>query len=116
MKEDCKINGGDGCAEVKILTNSYRMLDKKIEDSRTENRQMHEDSKKSIETLYSKLNSNHQAIIDEVKCVRKDMRDEFVSKIEFDPVKKIVYGTIKIIVTGVLVALLGLVIYSQTAI
>ena len=49
-------------------------------------------------------------IRDDVKEIKDNLRSSYVSKDEFDPVKKIVYGLVGLILVAVMVAVLGLVI------
>ena len=49
-------------------------------------------------------------IRDDVKEIKDNLRSSYVSKDEFDPVKKIVYGLVGLILVAVMGAVLGLVI------
>ena len=49
-------------------------------------------------------------IRDDVKEIKDNLRSSYVSKDEFDPVKKIVYGLVGLILVSVMGAVLGLVI------
>lgn len=45
--------------------------------------------------------------------IKSQLKTGFVSKQEFEPIKKIVYGLVGLILTSVVVAILALVIQSQ---
>ena len=46
----------------------------------------------------------------EVKEIKERLDDQYVTKTEFDPIKKVVYGIIALILTAVVGALVGLVL------
>lgn len=52
-------------------------------------------------------------IKNEVTEINKKLASEYVSKAEFEPIKKIVYGLVGIILTGVIVAIIRLVVMPQ---
>jgi len=48
--------------------------------------------------------------IGEIKAALKEQGETYLSRVEFDPVKKLVYGLVGLILTAVVVALVGLVV------
>ena len=56
--------------------------------------------------ISAKLDTAQRDVI-EMKAM---MRQDFVSRHEFDPIKKVVYGMVGLILTAVLTALVGLVV------
>ena len=60
----------------------------------------------SVASISAKLDQATRDIA-ELKLL---MRSDFVSRHEFDPVKKVVYGTVALILTAVLTALVALVV------
>lgn len=61
--------------------------------------------------------SDLAVMANDIKYIREDILDikrklenEYITRQEFDPVKKIVYGIIGVVLTGVLGSLLGLII------
>jgi hypothetical protein len=51
--------------------------------------------------------------IEEIKEDIKDLKDDFITRAEFEPVKKLVYGIVALVLTGVISAVLGLVLISR---
>jgi hypothetical protein len=49
-------------------------------------------------------------IIAEVADIKKNIKECYVTKIEFDPVKKVVFGLVALILTGVIGAVITLVV------
>lgn len=49
-------------------------------------------------------------IEEEIRILKDNIENKFVTKAEFDPVKRLVYGVTGLILTGVIVALISLVI------
>lgn len=47
---------------------------------------------------------------EDIKEIKQLVQQDYVTKSEFDPVKKIVYGLVALILTGVIVALISLVL------
>jgi len=66
--------------------------------------------KKSPEVQLAEMAKDVSYIRGEVTEIKQKLEDDYVTKAEFDPIKKIVYGVVGIILTGVIVALLGLVV------
>jgi len=66
--------------------------------------------KKSPEVQLAEMAKDISYIRGEVTEIKQKLEDDYVTKAEFDPIKKIVYGVVGIILTGVIVALLGLVV------
>jgi hypothetical protein len=62
--------------------------------------------KVSLDRLDEKVNN----IKETVTKIDIRLEKDYITKDEFDPIKKIVYGTVAILLTGVIVALLALVI------
>jgi hypothetical protein len=52
-------------------------------------------------------------IYDSVEKLRKEVADTYVSKVEFEPVRKIVYGIVSLILTGVIGALIAIAVRAQ---
>lgn len=67
-------------------------------------------SKEGDETKLAVIANDVSYIKEEVKEINKKLCGEYVSKIEFEPVKRIVYGMVALILTAVIGALIGLVI------
>ena len=49
----------------------------------------------------------------EVREIREALHDDFVTRTEFEPVKRLVYGTVGLILTAVVLALIGLVMATR---
>ena len=47
----------------------------------------------------TKNNITLKTIYDEINKLRYEIKEDFVTKVEFAPVKNIVYGTVKIVLT-----------------
>jgi ABC-type uncharacterized transport system ATPase subunit len=48
--------------------------------------------------------------IGEIKSAMKEIREDFITRAEFEPVKRIVYGMVTLILTAVVGALIALVV------
>ena len=58
-----------------------------------------------------KTNTNeHQVILEQIVGVNEKLDEAFVTKIEFTPIKNVVYGLVGISLTAVVVALVRLVL------
>jgi hypothetical protein len=53
-------------------------------------------------------------IYDQVEKLRLEMRETYVTKEAFDPVKRLVYGLVALLLTAVIGAMLGLVIVDTS--
>ena len=62
------------------------------------------------ETKFAVIAKDLEYIKGEVADIKSEVSGRFVTKEEFDPVKKIVYGLVTLILTAVVGALVGLVI------
>lgn len=49
-------------------------------------------------------------IRDDVKDIKKRLGDSYVRREEFEPIRKLVYGLVALILTSVVVAILGIVL------
>lgn len=49
-------------------------------------------------------------LYDLIEKLRKEIAESYVSKTEFEPVKRVVYGLVRLILVGVMTALIALVI------
>ena len=49
-------------------------------------------------------------IKDEVKEIKEIVQEQYVTKSEFDPIKKIVYGLVTLVLTAVVIAIMSLVL------
>lgn len=63
------------------------------------------------------LEARIEVAIEQIRQLRQDVTDiknklyaDYVTKDEFDPIKKLVYGVVAIVLTGVMGALLALVV------
>jgi len=59
---------------------------------------------------FAVMSTNIENIGDDVKEIKNALKEDYVTKTEFEPVKKIVYGVVSIILLGVVGAIIGLVI------
>ena len=59
------------------------------------------------------LLSDVASIKDKVISIEKKLENNYVTKDEFTPIKNLVYGLVGLILTGVVMALLGLVILHK---
>ena len=59
------------------------------------------------------LLSDVASIKDKVISIEKKLESNYVTKDEFTPIKNLVYGLVGLILTGVVMALLGLVILHK---
>lgn len=64
----------------------------------------------STETILALINKDLEFIKSNVSSIAKKMEDGYVTKSEFDPIKKIVYGMVGLVLTGIVIAVLSLVI------
>lgn len=72
------------------------------------------------EIKIAKLEANMEQLRQDTQEIRQDIRDikellqnldrKYVSKIEFEPIRKVVYGLISLILTSVIIAVIGLVL------
>ena len=60
----------------------------------------------SFEVIDTKLNF----IMQSVKDIKQDLEKNYVTRMEFDPVKKVIYGLIGIILVAVVGAVIALVV------
>lgn len=49
-------------------------------------------------------------ILDDVREIKSSLAAGYVTKIEFDPIKRLVFGLVTLILTAVVVAVVGLVL------
>lgn len=61
----------------------------------------HKDDAISVELRYIREN---------VKDIKEKLNDSYVRKEEFEPIRKLVYGLVALILTSVVLAILGIVI------
>jgi len=54
-----------------------------------------------------------KTIYDAIQDLRDEVKDTYVTKDEFDPVRMVAYGLVGTIVTGVLIAILTTVVKAQ---
>lgn len=70
--------------------------------------------KKDLNKDYSYLRETFERDIRDIKQsldkIERRLSQDYITRIEFDPIKKIVYGLVSLILVGVVGALLGLVI------
>ena len=59
------------------------------------------------------INSKLDYIQEDVKEIKAVLRAEYVTKDQFDPVKRLVYGTVTLILTSFGLAILALVLRSK---
>jgi thiosulfate reductase cytochrome b subunit len=64
----------------------------------------------SVETEIAVIAENIRYLRDDVTDIKKKLEDDYVTVAEFDPIKKVVYGLIALLLTGVVGALLAIVI------
>lgn len=63
-----------------------------------------------IGTRVAVIETTVRSIENSVDEIKKKLDDNYVTQQEFEPIKKLVYGLVGLILTGVILALLGLVI------
>jgi hypothetical protein len=63
----------------------------------------------SLGDIYSKV----EALSDDIHGIKRDLERVYVRKEEFTPVKTITYGFVALILTAVVAALIGSVVYKQ---
>lgn len=66
----------------------------------------------SNETQLALLQKDVSYIKDKVNAVEKKMDDQYVSKVEFEPIKRLVYGMVGLVLTSVFAAIIALVVRS----
>lgn len=64
----------------------------------------------SIETKIAVMANDVKRIKDDVHEVKRKLEADYITRTEFDPVKKIVYGLVALVLTGVIGALITLII------
>lgn len=62
------------------------------------------------QTNFELLQKDISYIRDDVKEIKDNLAAGYVTKLEFDPIKKLVYGLVSIVLTAVVVAVVSLVI------
>lgn len=62
------------------------------------------------ETKFAIISKDLEFIKADVADIKSDIQGHFVTKEEFEPVKKITFGLVTLILTAVIIALIGLVI------
>lgn len=65
-----------------------------------------------IKNMLCENTKEHKSILDEIEAINKKLDETFVTRAEFGPIQKIVYGMVGIVLTAAIVALLRLVITS----
>ena len=63
-----------------------------------------------MKNLIKTNSDDHKDILEKIECISEKLDEAFVTKIEFTPVKNIVYGLVGLLLTGIIVALIRLVI------
>lgn len=58
----------------------------------------------------TEMKKDIEYLIKEFKEIKQMVGDHYVTKIEFDPIKKIVYGLVALVLTSVFVGVLALVL------
>lgn len=53
---------------------------------------------------------DHKNILEQIECINKKLDEAFVTKVEFDPIKKVVYGLVGLVLVAVGGALIRLII------
>lgn len=66
--------------------------------------------KPTIETQLALISQNVEHVDKKVMEVKHMLKGSYIRREEFDPIKKLVYGLVSIILTGVVGALLALII------
>lgn len=79
------------------------------EDSYTLERMLQDFMRKS-EIADAKTQKDIEYIKKEITEIKQLVSDHYVTKVEFDPIKKIVYGLVGLVLTAVVVGILALVI------
>lgn len=81
------------------MQESNPQLERTLQDFMQKSEIADAETKKDIEYL-----------IKEVKEVKQLVSDHYITRVEFDPIKKIVYGLVALVLTSVFVGILTLVI------
>lgn len=81
------------------MPDTAEMLDKTLQSFMRKSEISDAEMKKDIEYL-----------IKEVKEIKQLVSDHYITRVEFDPIKKIVYGLVALVLTSVVVGVLALVI------
>ncbi len=63
-----------------------------------------------MKNLIQTNSDDHRDILEKIECISKKLDDAFVTKIEFTPVKNVVYGLVGLLLTSVIVALIRLIL------
>lgn len=100
MEKACIQNGGEGCAEVKVLSKTYTLLEKKFDENFRElkSSQYNFDNRitTAIAKLEGKMESNHHESMRAIEHgndkIRSEIDKDYVRKESFRTVKAIVYG------------------------
>ncbi len=58
-----------------------------------------------MKNLIQTNSDDHKAILEQIECINKKLDEAFVTKVEFTPVKNVVYGLVGLLLTAVVVAL-----------
>ena len=69
-----------------------------------------QDFMRKSEIADAKTQKDIEYILKEMKEIKQLVSDHYVTKIGFDPIKKIVYGLVALVLTSVFVGILALVI------
>lgn len=72
--------------------------------------QVNTSSKKEQSGLVRDLKKDLQYLQRQVDGISEKLDEKYVTQLEFDPVRKLVYGVVSIILVGVVGALIGLII------
>ena len=67
-------------------------------------------AKETNETKFAIIAKDLEFIRSDITDIKNDIQRHFVTREEYEPVKRIVYGLVSLILTAVVVALIGLVI------
>lgn len=65
---------------------------------------------KSLETKIELALDQLERVREDIKALESKIDAQYVTRYEFDPIKKIVYGMVTLVLTGVIGAILTLVI------
>ena len=64
---------------------------------------------REVATMSAKINE----IATDVAIIRAELENKYITRFEFDPIKKIVYGVVSMILVAVMSAMIALVIIRQ---
>lgn len=67
-------------------------------------------SEKTIETKVEVMLTELRIAKEDIREIKEAMKQEYISRQEFEPIKKIVYGLVSVILLGVIGALIKVVI------